>query len=499
MKLKYGVEYVDNTWSTDNTFASWSQDSDIDGDIIQFVTSTNKNCKRVVNIWSEIGSEESRAYVPETIDVSSFNIYFPNHSVETYTNNNLYIVEFTTYINGDRIILGSFLIDRRDAKAYSGIKIIAGERYYEYVNILVPDPWHIVYSDEWADFRREVCGEPENINNTGSLVNIEMHPVVKDGNEYREHSDFIGGSNSILISDNSNDYLAPQLSIEPNADGIPSLYLSFNYNSVYKDDESLGSPEERLRKYIEDTYQLQQPIDAKTSVILHDKDSVYNYYMLTGTADAFIDLASGSTITIPFNSWTAQDGGTTVNYWKDGLMFTAFFTLYNEDEPAISLTSNSIPVTQETFAKLITRQNGVPGKVDLEASGALDLTINNEKMTEINIVNKIEKKIVNIQRPNEHKGGIARPVFFKVHEDGQTIQVHPSVTENIGINLQKYKNSVKLFTMKIEGFEFPEIGRIGANVVFKVNAGTLPDTLTSGLYYILDDNKELVIFGNYTL
>ena len=120
-------------------------------------------------------------------------------------------------------------------------------------------------------------------------------------------------------------------------------------------------------------------------------------------------------------------------------------------------------------------------------------------MTDINVVNKIEKNIVNIQRPSDTKGGISRPVFIRVNDNGPEIQIHPEVTESIGVNLQKYKNAVKRFTMKISGVEFPESGRLGANVVFKINAGSLPSETAPGIYYILDDNKELVTFGNYTV
>ena len=494
-KLKYGVEYVDNQWKTDLTFAEWQTVTDPETDAFQFVMSGAYNCARTVNTWSHaLHGYGTVAEMPQEIDVSSFNIYFPQHSVETYSNNNYYIVEFTTFVNGDKIVLGCFLIDRRDAIAYPGIKMIGGERYYEYVQVRVPDPWNIAYSDEWAGFRQNICGEPAGINNTGSLVSINMNPVVWNGEQWEKHKDFVGGSNTLLISDKITDYLAPVLSYDSDEDNpAPSVWLKFRYNDAF----------DTLADYIRETYQIPGQIDARTSVILHDGENVYDMWIFTGTDDEHrLDLWSGDQI-IKFDAWESTDSdGNTVQNWKPGLMFTAYLSIYNDDEPAVSVASNNLPLTMDAFASLIPRPSSVPASLDLQDlddQGLFDITINGQTMTEVNIVNKINKNIVNIQRPDAHRNSVARPVFVKVKDNGSDIQIHPGVTENIGINLQKYKSQVKLFTMKVAGVEFPEVGRIGASVVFKLNAGSLPADIAAGLYYILDDNKELVIFGNYTV
>lgn len=494
-KLKYGVEYIDNQWKTDLTFAEWQTVADLDTDTFQFVISAAHNCSRTVNTWSDcIYGYGTTADMPQEIDVSSFYIYFPQHSVETYDNNNYYIAEFTTFVNGDKIVLGCFLIDRRDAIAYPGIKMIGGERYYEYVQVKVPDPWNIAYSDEWAAFRQNVCGEPSGINNTGSLISIEMHPVFWNGEQWERHKDFIGGSNTLLISDKITDYLAPVLSYDTSDSNLePSVWVKFKYNDTYSN----------LDEYIRETYQIEGHVDARTSVILHDGEYVYNMWMFSGTADAHrLDLTSEDQI-IKFDAWKSTDeDGNIINNWRPGLMFTAYLSIYNDGEPAVTVTSNNLPLTMDNFASLISRPSSVPPSFDLEdmdSKGLFDITINGESMTEVNIVNKINKNIVSIQRPDAHRNSVARPVFVKVKDNGSDIQIHPGVTENIGINLQKYKSQVKLFTIKVAGVEFPEVGRIGANVVFKLNAGSLPEDISAGLYYILDDNKELVTFGNYTV
>lgn len=492
-QLHYGVEYIDNSWSTDKSFIKYCEIPNDESDVFQFVTSIGSSCIRNINTWSAIDYESDTLisdFIPEKIDISSFNIYFPQHSVETYSNNNFYIIEFNTYVNGDKLILGCFLLDRRDAIAFPGKKIIAGERYYEYINIKVPDPWNIIYSDEWAEFRQNVCQEPANINNTGSLIGIEIHPVYIDNNIWYKNLDFVGGFNSLLISDLTSDYLAPVLSIEKDDNNTPKLTVSFRYNTVY----------DSLEEYIRETYQIAGEIDARTSIMLHDEENVYNYYMFTGTPDHITIEVVDPDQNIPFTDWTGVDEeGNIIEYWKDGLMFTAFFSIYIEDEPAISIKSNNLPLTKDLYSILLQRKDGVPSEIDLNEIEDLNIIINDKTMTDINIVNKIEKNIVNIQRPSDYKSGIARPVFVKVYDNSDNIQVHPTVTENIGINLQKYKNMVKLFTLKIADTEFPEIGRIGVNVVFKVLAGSLPEDLVGGQYYILDDNKEVITFGNYNI
>ena len=113
-----------------------------------------------------------------------------------------------------------------------------------------------------------------------------------------------------------------------------------------------------------------------------------------------------------------------------------------------------------------------------------------------NVVNKIENKIVQIERPNESKANIIQPVFFRVSE-AEMLTIHPMVTENVSINLDNYKSKVDKFTLQIGDCMFNQIGSNGYGILFKITANSLPSTIVNGTYYILDDNYELVTTGKY--
>lgn len=72
------------------------------------------------------------------------------------------------------------------------------------------------------------------------------------------------------------------------------------------------------------------------------------------------------------------------------------------------------------------------------------------------------------------------------------------VNENISINLDDYKSKVDKFTLLIDGCKFNQIGSNNYGILFKITANTLPSTSINGIYYILDENMELVTTGKYT-
>ena len=127
---------------------------------------------------------------------------------------------------------------------------------------------------------------------------------------------------------------------------------------------------------------------------------------------------------------------------KNGNVVTRKETHYDE---IFSLVSNEIPITQEIFSTMV--NGGMEKIIDVS-----DMEINT-----YNVVNKIENKIVQIERPNESKSNIMQPIFFRV-KDTETLTLHPVVTENISINLDDYKTKVDKFTLLIEGCRFEQIG-----------------------------------------
>ena len=114
----------------------------------------------------------------------------------------------------------------------------------------------------------------------------------------------------------------------------------------------------------------------------------------------------------------------------------------------------------------------------------------------INAVNKVQQNIIQMERPDDYKANIIKPIFFRARELGGLV-IHPAVTEQISINLDQYKSKVSRFMLKVEDTTFVEFGRTASGVVFKIVGVNLPNKKTSGLYYILDQDGELVTTGQY--
>lgn len=114
----------------------------------------------------------------------------------------------------------------------------------------------------------------------------------------------------------------------------------------------------------------------------------------------------------------------------------------------------------------------------------------------VNAVNKIEKKIVQIEKPNDYKSNLIKPVYFRVRELSSLV-IHPAVTENVCINLDAYRSQVDTFYIQIEDAVFVERARTNTGIIFKIVGANLKNEVGQGTFYILNQDKELVITGKY--
>jgi hypothetical protein len=115
----------------------------------------------------------------------------------------------------------------------------------------------------------------------------------------------------------------------------------------------------------------------------------------------------------------------------------------------------------------------------------------------LDVVNKIEKRIVQVTNGVDDKSNIINNVFV-ITSKIDDLMIYPKVTQNVLIPLNGYKNKVTLFYLLIEGECFTEIGRNQQGVVFKIDGNLLPNKEQNGVYHILNENKEMVTMGNYT-
>lgn len=485
--FKYIVEYFNDRNTKTNELKYHTNEFGI-----FFLMDGQNNISYQKNFWRNIDKNSVKidsSNLPSTYNTSVFNLYFPRYSVDLYEKNIYYTISFNVWINGVPVYLGSFLIDRKDALApNNGTKKFLNDEYYEYVSIETINPFDIIYSDDWKNFRKYYCGEEEidgfQKNNSVSNINITLSAVKKIDDVFVKLDNYDNTQSVLVLNNKNNNDLSANLSFNT-LNGIPKFNCKISFNSVYNGN---------IKEYLKETYQIDfgntgdfdndfntdfliynnKELKEKYCFVIGDKNNPYkyiekDYYNIPTTCnfDVLNDFV--------FNSW---------NDFVEGMYAQVYFIIQKNNEDILVVLSNKIYITQEIFKYLMDENIR---KINLES---IDMNTNN-----FNIVNIVENKIVTLERPNEYKSNIVKPIFVKVQE-ASNIRIHKSVTENICINLDAYKNKVSSFILKIGDTNFYEIGRINSGIVFKVIGTNIQ--LDNGYYYILNNDGELVTTGKFT-
>lgn len=418
-------------------------------------------------------------YIPSKIKITNIKVYIPEHSVSTYVKSIKYAININTWINGYKIDLGTFIFKPTDTYANLSGPIKQGNNiYHECINFDIIDPFYLIYSDEWDEFRKNICKEKEITNDTGSSLFISMYVIDEyEENDYIIHNDYIGSYTNFTIA-NDSDYLSLKLDI---CQELLGFDFNIKFNEIYND----------FIEYLSETYNLEiLDRNINLELVIKDKEniivdsSMLIPFSLNASENGKVtqqllwsNLQDNNLIKSFFNDW---------NNFSDGWSFVSSLTIYNDDNlELLNLISNEIPITQEVFS--IFTAGGSEKIIDK----------NDMKIETYNVVNKIENNIVQIERPsNESKANIIQPVFFRAKET-EILTLHPAVTENISINLDDYKSKVNRFILKIEDCYFNQIGANSYGIIFKITANTLSKKILSGTYYILNENKELITTGKY--
>jgi hypothetical protein len=469
--FKYIIEYLNGGDMSDGQDIRWKSGIDnvylLEGDTKYY---------RNRNEWYHTDfTDMSNQYIPEYTDVSTIRVYIPEHSIDTYSKNAKYALTANTWVNGKKINLGTSIFRSIDTLAANDIIKDGNNQYYEYIDMDIIDPYDIIYSDRWDIFRKSVCNEPININNTGALLNVSLYIVEDCEDKFVIRDGWIGGYTAFNICNETTEYMKLNLS--------PSLSpLGWKFKLT------LNSQYDWLLTYLYETYGLTNIShdDISYEIVLKSKDTIIpgpkigyvnldqimswnwikNYNILDRTG--FYEV---------FKSW---------NNFEEGWLVVGSLNVTIDGEELINVVSNQVPLTQEIF-KYFVKSKNITTKI-LDPS---DMEIIN-----YNVVNKIENKIVQIERPNNSKSNIIQPVFFKV-KDTEKLTLHPAVNENICINLDDYKSKVKEFKLQIEGCEFKQIGVNQYGVIFSVIGSSLPNKVTEGTYYVLNEDSILVTTGKY--
>lgn len=462
-KFNYYLEITDNTYEVKFDNISYKDR----GDIVEFNNPLYNNTSYNLNYYVANNEYYNNEYIPDFIDTVTAKLYMPVYNISIYEKLVEYIIVFRTYICEKEIVIGSYLVDfKRVSENEKSIRLV-GNDYYEAFSFEIINPYTIQYSDEWDDFRKNICGEFNKTNNGGSNLNITLIPVSKGlNNTYYKLNNYSSGQNTINISKNNLDYLRVDLSLNNNMDDDKGVEFSGNiiYNGCYE------KTIDGFSEYLEETYNVKLN-SLKYELVIRDEDNIYKY--------ASKEL---NDVGVVFNK---ED--IVYDSWSDYQEGCIAVLCLNVNDGDINIFSNEISITKEIFKYLIRTEID---KINLDL---VDMNIYN-----INAVNKIEKTIVKMERPSSYKNNIIKPVFFRVDELND-LKIHKNVIENIAINLDVYKNKVELFYLKIGDVSFSEIGRNSTGIIFKINSSKLKDVNTSGSYYILNQDNEMVTSGNYNI
>lgn len=499
-------------------------DVELNDDIKYFVDDKDIHLHTQEDAWFKIGNEWVynhghdcvSTYTPNKTDMSMVRLYFPNHSADAYRRGITYMVTFNTWIGGYKVELGAHRFNRVDGYAIEdGVFEHGLNRYYDCIEFDVIDPYELHYGERWSDFRRNVCGVEMNSNNTGSILTATLYIVdnTEDG-ALMVSEDFIGGTASFNIAKESTGFL--KLELEPDLDNLGWKITTRTPKAFNTDTEGYN----RLFKYISDTYKI--PVSAvnhiKYELIAKNSNSIIQgpivdfspnelsvpQELLTQTIPWKRVLREPDTYTVLdekdeeqtypnsrsglrhfFECWW-EDGDTTWPHYEDGWFMQASMTV-SLDGNEVYILSNEVPITQDVFKYFV--------GWDIEEIDNRQ-KVDNMEYKNYTLVKKVVNEIVLIDRPENSKSNIIQPVFFKV-KDAELLTIHTAVTENICVNLDDYKSKVDTFHLQIENCRFNQIGANKYGIIFKVVGTSLPQDVTEGTYYILNQDYELVTTGKY--
>ena len=492
--LHYLVEVLD---AGSTTQGWWGVEQD--GYRVQLLArdSNLANMVQDVNVWTtrpiDANHPVQNDELPEIIPQKRIRLNFPVYSIESFYDDTFvdgndlsglyYVLTAYTFVNGRQVVVGSFGFTVLDSVATPMPFRYKGQDYKTMVEFNVVDPAAITYEDDWVGFRRDYCEEPEGTNNTGSVLHFDLH-VVRETTPgtFIETVEFKGCSGSVPFSRYKNADLKANLQwTDTGAD------MSLVFNEVYNGD---------LNLYMEETYDVHTGCTLVWELLVRDSENVW------------LALPHATTLATDPSTWEwpvqdfQEQGIRDWSWWKPGMVLQGCVYVFRDgadtsdlerllemETPVVEALSNEVPITPEVF-------RFIPPVVNELGLTKLNLDIISMQEYNVPVVNKVTKNIIKVNRPEDYKANILRPVFIRSVEL-KNIVVHPEVTENLSLGLNRYKSAVSLFWIRIEGVDFVEIGRTDNTVVFKVDGSLLANEQTSGTYYILNENKEVVTSGNY--
>ena len=226
------------------------------------------------NEWVTIDKPTVSKYIPDNYFVSKLNLYFPRFSIDDIDYEILkyypmYSLTAYTWINHVPIVLGSFIFNRTEALACDKLTTISGHRYNEMISFDILDIRSLLYSEEWSEFRKHVCGEPSYINSDSGTIYVTLDPVIEVDGKLIKCTGLEGGQNLLNIFKKQSDKLNLHLSTnvwEPlGYNNEPKFELTINFNDIYNGN---------LKEYLEEVYSCGE-YSIVYELVIGNKNDIY--------------------------------------------------------------------------------------------------------------------------------------------------------------------------------------------------------------------------------
>ena len=433
-------------------------------------------------------------------------VYLPDMNPSRYSKRINYYISASTRIGRRNIILYSNVISAKDFLASERLHTIGQHIYSNYYEFEILSPFELFFNPGYADFRRTYCYSSQNVTNDSTpIVTITIYAVddmYSDGQEYHNSLSFGSGS-TILIPD---DYSNMNMDV--------TSVLSFdklNFNSTLKFNRTIYSS---IEDYFSKNYNMNINLITKELTILDD-DNIYRMFQWNHdlrsdindddradfniTDNTPFDMCDNSEqwydydINIyrqsPFDGW---------NDFRNGMYAQCVYKVYSDGVPKMYIKSNRVYITQDEYRFIINN----PETINLND---IDMNVENVK-----IINKIENNVIQIQRPDDYKNNLIKPVFYKVYTadtivikcdpHSGTLKQYISIDPPANVSL----NVIKKFTLVVNGQKFNEIARQMNHVIFLINPGVKINVDAEGKplkntqYEVLKDNEEDCFEGKVT-
>lgn len=454
-----------------------------------------------------------RTHDVDTIDFASdttliqsniVRVYLPDMNPSRYNKRLNYYISATTRIGRRNIILYSNVITANDFIASERLHTIGQHIYSNYYEFEILSPFELFFNSGYDDFRRTYCYNSQNITNDSTpIVTITIYTVddvYYDKQEYHNSLSFGSGS-SILIPD---DYSNMNMDI--------TAVLSFDklkFNSTLRFNRTIYNS---IEEYFLKNYNMNINRITKELTILDD-DNIYRMFQwnhdlrsdindddrvdfnitdktpfdMCDNSEQWADYDINIYRQQPFDGW---------NDFRDGMYAQCIYKVYSDDIPKMYIKSNRVYITQDEYRFIINN----PEIINLND---IDMNVENVKIT-----NRIENNVIQIQRPDDYKTNLIKPVFYKAYSADTIVIMRDS---KVGGTLKQYisielpsnvsMNATKLFTLKINGQSFTEVARQMNHIIFLINPGVKADVdaedalMNDTEYNVLDEDDVVKFYG----